>query len=148
MSAFWETTLGSWVQQNQATMGVVGLVSAAIFLVGLVLGPVILTRMPADYFMEERAPLARLFSGSPALRGLVVVLKNAVGFVLAIAGLLMLVLPGQGVLTLLVAFMLMDVPHKRRIELWIVGKAPVLRGVNWVRRKARKTPLLLPEEHS
>jgi hypothetical protein len=110
-----------------------------------VLVPLILTRIPADYFLAEQPPLGRFLSGRPALRGVLVALKNVLGGVLVVAGLLMLVLPGQGVLTLLVAFTLLDVPHKRRIELWIVARRPVLRAINWIRRKASKAPLLLPE---
>ena len=42
-------------------------------------------------------------------------LRNAVGLVLVTAGLAMLVLPGQGIITLLVGIILMDFPGKHRL---------------------------------
>ena len=58
----------------------------------------------------------------------------------------MLALPGQGLLTLLVGLSLLDLPHRRSIELWVLRRGPVLRSLNWVRRKAGKAPLELPRQ--
>jgi hypothetical protein len=59
-------------------------------------------------------------------------------------GLLMLVTPGQGVLTILVGVTLLDFPGKRALELWIVRQPAVLRVTNWMRAKAHREPLQLP----
>ena len=64
----------------------------------------------------------------------------------AVCGALMLVLPGQGLLTLLAGLMLVEFPAKRRLELWILRRAPVLRVVQWMRSRAGKPPLDLPPE--
>jgi hypothetical protein len=73
-------------------------------------------------------------------------LKNAVGSVLVIAGILMLVLPGQGILTLFVGLTLVDFPGKRRLELWLIRKRPVLHAVGWIRSKSGRPALRLPNE--
>ena len=75
-------------------------------------------------------------------RGLI--LKNTVGALLLVVGIAMLVLPGQGILTILMGLMLSDVPGKRRLELWLVKRPPVLRALNWMREKGGKEPFELP----
>ena len=55
----------------------------------------------------------------------------------------MLVLPGQGILTILVGFTLLDFPGKFRLQRWIVTRRGVLESINWVRKKAGREPLAL-----
>ena len=68
--------------------------------------------------------------------------KNALGFILVVAGIIMLVLPGQGVFTILIGIMLLNFPGKYRLERWIVARRPVLRSINWLRRRAGRAPLV------
>ena len=56
----------------------------------------------------------------------------------------MLVLPGQGVITILIGLTLLDLPGKRHLELYLVRKRPVLGAINWMRRKAKCPRLRLP----
>ena len=72
------------------------------------------------------------------------VLKNTGGVLLGVAGAAMIVLPGQGLLTLFVAFTLLDFPGKRRLELWLVRRPVVHRLLDWIRRRAGRAPLRLP----
>ncbi|NNM26663.1 MAG: hypothetical protein HKO59_11890, partial [Phycisphaerales bacterium] len=69
--------------------------------------------------------------------------KNVLGVVLALAGLAMLVLPGQGLLTLLVGVLLIDGPGKYGFEKWLVARRPVLRSINWLRRRGGHPPLVI-----
>jgi hypothetical protein len=68
-------------------------------------------------------------------------LKATLGVTFIIAGLAMLVLPGQGILTILVGMMLLNFPGKYQIERWLVTRRPVARSINWLRRRANKGPL-------
>jgi hypothetical protein len=61
-----------------------------------------------------------------------------------VAGLVMLVVPGQGLLTLAVGLMLMDFPGKFRLERWLATRGPVWRSLNWLRKRARRPPLERP----
>jgi len=72
------------------------------------------------------------------------VVKNVVGWLLVGAGVAMLVLPGQGILTLLVGLTLVNFPGKRDLELWLVRRVPVRRALDWIRRRAGRPPLQLP----
>jgi len=59
-----------------------------------------------------------------------------------VAGIIMLVLPGQGIFTILIGIMLLNFPGKYRLERWIVARRPVLRSINWLRRRAGRAPLV------
>ena len=72
-------------------------------------------------------------------------LKNLGGYALVGAGVAMLVLPGQGLLTILIGLGLIDFPGKREFERWIVCRRPVGRALNWMRRRAHRPPLVLPD---
>ena len=63
---------------------------------------------------------------------------------LLLLGLVMLLTPGQGVLSILVGISLLDIPGKRRLELSIIRREPVHNSMNWIRAKAGRPPLLLP----
>jgi hypothetical protein len=74
--------------------------------------------------------------------------KNLLGYILIAAGIVMLVLPGQGTLTILIGILLVDFPGKYRLERWVVGRGPVLQSINWFRRRAGRPPLLLEKEET
>ncbi|MCC5878519.1 MAG: hypothetical protein JJU03_01285 [Idiomarina sp.] len=114
-------------------------VSLVLALVSLVLVPVLIIYMPADYFLAAHRLRRRGLTAHWLLVG-----RNILAFLLLIAGLLMLVLPGQGLLTILAALILSDVPGKYRLERWLVLQPGILRMINWVRRKYKKAPVKAP----
>jgi hypothetical protein len=99
-------------------------------------------RLPADYF-DVRVPRQFLTHGHIALRWTFVVLQNIVGFILVLAGIAMLVLPGQGVLTILIGVSLMDFPGKRRLEARLIGQRMIFAGVNRLRARFGKPPFVI-----
>ena len=67
-----------------------------------------------------------------------------IGLVFFLAGLAMLVLPGQGVLTLLVSLIWLDFPYKRSWEQTLF-RFPAIHGpANWIRFQSGKPPLRIP----
>lgn len=128
-----------------ATPGVaVGLLvfSLAAVVATLIGVPWFFCRIPPDHFMREDRP--SLFACKPWVRPLVTALRNALGVLLICLGLVMLVLPGQGLLTILIGFFCVDFPGKRRFERWLVSRPPVARGINRLRHRAGRPPLELP----
>lgn len=122
---------------------VLGIVSAVTFIASVVGVPFFLTRLPEDYFSRrERAALGLPEPSNPPWRVALAVLKNLLGFTLMLLGLAMLVLPGQGLLTLVVGLLLADFPGKRRLERWFIGRPSVLRAINSLRRRTGRAPLL------
>ena len=118
-------------------------VASAIGFVGsLIAIPMILVRLPADYF-DTRTPRHWMKDHHPVLRLSGLIIKNIVGIVFLLAGFAMLFLPGQGVLTMLIGISLMDFPKKRELEAKMVGQPTVLGVINSMRQKFGKPPLTL-----
>ena len=119
--------------------------SLACFVGSLIAIPFILVRLPADYF-DTRVPRNWMKHHHPVLKVLGHVLKNTFGAVFLTAGILMLFLPGQGILTMLIGVSLLDFPGKRRLEAKIVGRRGILNAINHVRSRFHKHPLILAPE--
>jgi hypothetical protein len=117
--------------------------SIVLFAAGVIAGPLVIARLPADYFVrEEREPKSRSLPRS-VLRGL----RNVLGFLLILAGVAMLVLPGQGVLAILVGVSLVSFPGKRKLQRRLLGIKGVRRVVAAIRKRAGQPPLQLDLQH-
>jgi hypothetical protein len=140
----WET-VWQWLQSHESILGWTALVSLIMLLVALLAVPLIVISLPRRYLLEEDVWLSRI----PRLwRWPYVVVKNGIGAGLMLAGFAMLVLPGQGLLTLLIGLSLMNFPGKRRLVHRIVSQPRVLPTINRLRAKARRAPLEWPLEDS
>lgn len=95
----------------------------------------VVVRLPKDYFASERRRPLESLTSHPVPRPVVLVLKNVLGVVLLVAGAVMLVVPGQGLLTMVMGMLLVDFPGKYRLERWLVTRAKVWRSINWLRRR-------------
>jgi hypothetical protein len=120
----------------------VAIISAIAFVGTLIAIPFVLIRLPENYF-DVRVPRTWMEGRHPVLRVIARALKNVVGIVFLLAGISMLVLPGQGVLTILIALSLVDFPGKQRIEARIIGHPKVLHTVNSLREKFGKPPFVV-----
>ena len=115
-----------------------------MFVATLVAIPLIVVRIPADYFTRDDAAVTPWLDRHPSIRLALVLSKNLLGVVLVLAGIAMLVLPGQGILTILFGIMLLDLPWKRDVELWLVQRRGVSKAINWLRKKYDRPPLEMP----
>jgi hypothetical protein len=86
-------------------------------------------------------PPSRWAHQPPVVRFAMVVGKNLLGALLMLAGIAMLVLPGQGLLTMFVGFLLIDFPGKYRFEKWLMARSYLIRPINWLRRRRNRPPL-------
>ncbi len=131
------TTL-TWLSQYQAILTWLGLVSLLMFVFSLLLLPWLIKKIPADYFQRppSHAPAGMLFAPHNIVR-------NALGFCILLAGLAMFVLPGQGILTVMVGIAIMQFPGKYQLERWLVSRNGVLSTLNWFRRKTHAPELRL-----
>jgi len=133
-----------WTQHEQLFV-MLGVLSAVTFVGSLILMPILVARLPVDYFQYSRR--RRQYAGDrhPVVHMVLVVSKNTLGLFLLLAGIAMLVLPGQGILTILIALALMDFPGKYRFEKALVRREPVFSALNWIRLKAGVPALLAPD---
>ena len=119
--------------------------SAVAFVGSLVFIPIVVARMRSDYFVRSDPTENSWFGRYPALRWTGLVVKNLLGVVFVLAGIAMLVLPGQGILTILIGMTLIDFPGKRALEVRIARQRHVLGAINWIRSKAKRPPLQVPK---
>lgn len=137
-----------WLLGHKEWLYWFGLFSALTMLLSIVIVPMLITRMAPDYFLEDRIDETSLKYQHPVLRSLGIILKNALGGLLVVFGVL-LSLPGvfgQGFLTILIGLSVMDFRGKRKLEIWLVRLGPVNKAINWIRAKADQPPLILPEK--
>lgn len=127
---------------NEETLLLLGVFSLVTFFGTLIIVPWLVVRIPADYFALEERQVAPWSDQHPVIRWLLLIGKNLLGGILVIMGIIMLVLPGQGLLTILIGFVLLNFPGKYRFERWLVLRRPILRTVNWLRERSSRPPLI------
>lgn len=136
-----------WIQTYAAAFWWTMSTSLAVFIAALIIVPLIVIRIPSDYFASQRRPKKyKVRHQSIVLWLLLLMGKNVIGGVLVMAGIAMLVLPGQGVLTILLGITLMNFPGKFQLERWIVSRGPILRFINRLRHRRGRSPLVLEED--
>jgi len=107
----------------------------------MILVPWIIVQIPPDYFTHPKRQHYLWEGQPPVIRWIFIFLKNVLGMLFLIAGIVMLFLPGQGILTIIVGLMLTDFPYKYKVEIWIIRHPSILRSINWLRKKAKRDPL-------
>lgn len=126
--------------QYQEWLALVTLVSAAGVVLGIVGVSRLVAWLPSDYFMAiagpEKAP--------KLLNRKVRVIKNLAGMVLVFLGIVMLVVPGQGLLTLFLGLAVMEFPGKKKVILYLIRLKTIQRSLNWIRRKKRRPSFVFP----
>lgn len=130
--------LWSWLQGHSSLLAWLFVLSIGSLVVTALLLPVVVRRLPPDYFVATRHDLAAQRS---LWQWIGHVAKNALGVLFVLAGIAMLVLPGQGLLTILIGLLLVDFPGKRRLELRFVRRRGVLEFLNRMRARHGRPPL-------
>jgi hypothetical protein len=134
-----------WVKAHDELFVWVGGASLLTLAVSSIAVPMVIRRMPYDYFLETSEGAEAIREQHPALRLIFLILKNGLGLLLMIGGILMFFTPGQGILTLLIGILLLNFPGKRRLEIRLIRIKPLKRAVDWIRRRAGQRPLELPD---
>jgi len=134
-----------YIQSHESLVFWSLVVSAITFIGSLLVVPMLVSRIPDDYFSHERRERTEWAEHHPVIRMTLIVAKNLFGYVIILMGIAMLVLPGQGLLTMIIGVMLINFPGKYRLERWLVSRKPILRSINWLRKKTGHAPLLVSE---
>ena len=130
---------------NSLTWSRIGF-GAILFLVSMLASALIvgilIVKIPENYFSSHYHQ--DFLPNTPWLaRWSMVIIKNIVGLILILAGIVMLIGPGQGILTILIGLIMMDIPGKRPLEAKIIKRPTVLSAVNNLRARYEKPPLIL-----
>jgi len=132
-----------WLSRHSDWLTVFAALGAVAALASLIIIPMVIILLPNDYFTRYReSAITRV--GSPLhLMGMII--KNLFGILFVLSGFVMLFLPGQGILTMLFGLSLVDFPAKHRVVLRILRYPKVLRMITWLRSKANRPQLEIPE---
>lgn len=133
-----------WIEAHPGMISALALLSAVSFFGSLLTLPWLVARLPVDYFDDARRHAPAAHRRHPLIHALIITVKNLLGWLLVLAGLLMLVLPGQGMLTLLMGILLINFPGKYRLERRLVANPQLFRGLNWLRARRGVPALHLP----
>ena len=133
----------TWLQTHQSILGWMGLFSLIMMVATLLTVPLMIVHLPSHFLNQEKDRLSTI---ATPWRWLYLIAKNCVGAVLLLAGLAMLILPGQGLLTLVIGLGLMDFPGKRSLTRRLIGQQRVLGAINRLRARAHKAPLEAPAD--
>ena len=136
--------INSFTQWSSSHSGILlglGVSSIFIFVLSILGIGWFVAHIPEDYFLSSKRKPTKWQEQKPILRLVVIFGKNIIGLFLIIGGLLMLVLPGQGLLTIVTGLLLINYPGKYKLEQKLVAMPSIFRALNWVRIKAKKPPL-------
>lgn len=135
-----------WFDTHRWVLIWTGSASLILFIATLIIMPILVIRIPADYFVSRHHHgHSRLHDCHPIICLIGLVLKNLLGVLLVLIGIVMLLTPGQGLLTVVVGLLLINFPGKYEAERWLVSRRPVSRALNWVRSKGHVEPLTPPD---
>lgn len=147
LNYFPEFNVISWLQHHEPLLWWLGAASLFLFLSTLALVPMIVVRIPADYFAHAHREPAATWTQWPAPILLILIIgKNLLGLALVVVGIALLFLPGQGLFTMLVGLLLMNFPGKYRMERWLVSLPKILPTINRIRTWRGHAPLVIQEQ--
>ncbi|CAN5316582.1 hypothetical protein BH10ACI2_BH10ACI2_25380 [soil metagenome] len=121
----------------------VGLFLASLFFSFAAIG-IVMVKIPPRYFSIHHD--RDFLPDSPWLvKWGAVIAKNIAGVFLILLGIILSLpgVPGQGILTILLGLIFLDIPGKRPLEAKIIQRPAVLAAINKLRAKYNKPPLEL-----
>lgn len=117
------TPILSFVEKHWLALNV----SALVLFFGSILFTIyIVLKLPQNYWVNENYRKPGIIES---------VLRNIVAAVFFVAGFAMLFLPGQGLITIVIAFLISHIPYKKRLIRYFISKPNVQKGFNYIRRK-------------
>lgn len=136
----WLLHFGESLTWSRIAAGTIILIFSLVASYGTVIFAVV--KIPADYFSSAYSSKVR--SDKPFfIRWGIFILKNLFGAFLVIAGVIMILGPGPGVLAILLGLIMLDIPGKRPLEAKIIQRPAVLSAINSLRARYKKIPLIM-----
>ena len=141
-SGIWEWLVRFWESLTWGDIAWTIVFSVATIIVSYVLIVIGMIKIPADYFSSTYVREINRDTHF-SLRWATFIVKNIIGFLLIIAGVIMIFTPGPGVPTILLGLIMMDIPGKRPLEARIIKRPEILETVNNLRARYNKPPLVM-----
>ncbi|MEN8199451.1 MAG: PGPGW domain-containing protein [Thermodesulfobacteriota bacterium] len=138
--------LQAWINDHQPMVEQIGNLSLIVLVITVIALPIAVKQLPVDYFISEKREPARATRKHSLIWTLLSLLKNLVGLVLILVGIIMVVLPGQGTVTILIGLAISNFPGKYKLERRIACQPAVGKTLNKIRKLTGATPLAFPTE--
>lgn len=125
-------------------LGWLAVISLFTFVLSLILIPWVIGRLPQDCFIKlhhNDKPQIQPSIGAVALS----IFRNILGLTLLLSGIIMLFLPGQGLLTILLGALLISFPGKQKLVQALVSQPKIQHSMDWIRKKRNKPPFFWPK---
>jgi hypothetical protein len=138
----WISEIWAGLTLNKVLLGV------GLFLLSLAFSfaaiAIVMVKIPENYFSTHYRQ-DFLPNSSWIVRWGAVIAKNVFGVFLILLGIVLSLpgVPGQGVLTILLGLIMLDIPGKRPLEARIISRPSVLSAINSLRAKYGKPPLVV-----
>ena len=139
-------SMGIWLMSYSSILIGLGTLSISILIFSIMAMGWFIAQIPEDYFIHDKRQGNHWNKYSSKARIAIVIFKNIFGGIMLIGGLFLLILPGQGLLTMIIGLLLIDYPGKFKLEQKIISIPSIFKGLNWFRAKAKKTNLLHPQK--
>lgn len=130
------------LHQYELLLKWLGIISIITFTVSILLIPWLIGRLPEDYFIRQHYPSSKRLLFQSLFLFVLAVLRNIFGAVLLLAGIAMLFLPGQGILTIILGLSMLNFPGKHKLLLKLIQRSSIQKGLNWIRSKTNRPPFI------
>lgn len=119
-------------------------ISVATFFLSLFIIPLVVNTLSVTCFLNigRRKISPRISIGTAGL----LIISNLCGWFFLLAGIVMLFLPGQGLLTILIGLLLVSFPGKQKLLDYLVHIQSIQHGFDWIRKKSGKSPFVWPDK--
>jgi archaellum biogenesis protein FlaJ (TadC family) len=131
-----------WLNNYQDIFVAIGITSLVLFALSLILMPLFILWLPADYFIRHLKPSVR--KGSK-IKWILSLTMNLFAAIILALGLVLLVLPGPGWFTILAGLALLDLPIKYKIEMKILSAPALRKAIDQHRKKHNREPIIYPD---
>lgn len=139
------TALTDWIHAHEQLLQLLGSLSLLLLVLTLIALALVVITLPADYFTRDHRQPSSLAHPHPLpWRGLSL-LKNLIGVLFILVGIALLLLPGQGALTILIGLTMTNFPGKYRLERRMMRQPAINKTLNKIRKLADKPPLEVPK---
>ena len=140
--------LGEFAARHAPVLKGLAMGSAVFFILTPLAVPFLIILMPEDALIRRRTVLNDMTVLRAAAHLLWHAVKNILGITLMALGIVLLFLPGQGLLTLFAGILLADIPGRRTLAARLLGTGKIRPAVDRMRTRHGKRPLRFPTDAS
>lgn len=125
-----------FITENKDVLLLLTIITLITFITSLIVIPYIIINLSPNYFLLKKQSMYEY--KHPFFRYLVLIVKNILGYILFLLGIVMLFIPGQGLLSMALGILLMNFPGKKNVERKFFSNKKVNNVINLIRRKFGK----------